>query len=155
MKSFALILSLSLLFPLVFSQTSELTKQHSLLTTQCKNIRGHAGRIIAEADEAKLNRDVASAHLDEIAKYHTQMELQITSSKKLLDAGQLKSVAAEYKSLEKTCSSIGDLVVKLRKEFEKKEPAGPTVRNLAKTLRSEMSTGYDVHERMKKKIGIS
>jgi regulator of replication initiation timing len=155
MKSFALVLSLSLVFPFAFGQNSELAKQHSLLTTQCKNIRGHAGRVVAEAGQATLNKDVAAAHLDQIARNHTQMELQIASSKKLLDAGQLKSVSAEYMSLEKTCSSIGDLITKLRKEFEKNEPARLTVRKLAEKLRSEMSAGYDVHERLKKKLAIS
>ena len=155
MKSIAFFVSLFVVFPLVFGQTSELAKQHSLLTTQCKNIRGHAGRIVAETGEATLNKDVASAHLDEIAKFHTQMELQIASSKKLLSAGQSKSVSAEYKSLEKTCSAIGELVGKLKKELEKKEPVQLTVRQLASKLRSEMSGGYDVHERLKKKLGIS
>ena len=155
MKSLTCILSLSLFSPLLFGQTSELVQQHSLLTTQCKNIRGHAGRIVAEAGQSKLNKDVASAHLAEIEKYHQQMEKQIASSKKLLGPAELKSVSAEYKSLEKTCSTIGDLVKKLQKEFEKKEPARLTVRSLARNLRSEMTAGYDVHERLKKKLGVS
>lgn len=155
MKSIALILSLTLVFPPVFSQTSELAKQHSQLTTQCKSIRGHAGRIVAETGEPTLNRDVALAHLGQIEKFREQMEQQLASSKKLLNAEQSKLVAAEYKSLGATCSAIEDFAAKLRKELEKKEPVQTSVRELAGKLRSEMSGANEVHERLKKKLGIS
>lgn len=155
MKPIFLILSLSFFLSGALAQTTELSKQHSLLTTQCKSIRGHAGRIVAESSESSLNREVAAAHLGEIAKFRDQMEQQLASSKKLLSAELLKSVSAEYKSLEKTCSTIEDLVGKIRKELEKKEPARSAVRNLAVTLRSEMTAGYEVHEKMKKKLGLS
>lgn len=154
MKPIILTISLWFLLPAVFGQTTELSKQHSLLTTQCRSIRGHAGRILAEAAQPSLNRDVASAHLSEIAKFQGQMEQQLASSKKLLTATQSQSVSAEYKSLEKTCSTIGDLVEQLQKELDKKGPDQLAVRKLATTLRSEMTGGNEVHERMKKKLGI-
>lgn len=155
MKSIALIVFLFAFSLLTFAQDTDLARQHSLLTTDCKNIRGHAGRIVAEASERQLNRDVALAHLGEVAKFHELMEKQLVTSKKLLTAGDLKVVAAEYKSLEATCSAIGKLVEKLQKEFEKSEPDKLAIRDMAVKLRSEMSDGYDVHERLKKKLGIS
>ncbi len=155
MKPIILILSLSFFLSAVLAQTTELSKQHGLLTMQCKSIRGHAGRIVAESSEPSLNREVAAAHLGEIAKFRSQMEEQLASSKKLLSTESLKSVSAEYKSLEKTCSTIEELVGKIRKELEKKEPVRSAVRELAGKLRSEMIGGYEVHERMKKKLGLS
>ena len=155
MKPIILIVSLSLFPSAVLAQTTELSKQHSLLTTQCKSIRGHAGRIVAESSESSLNREVAAAHLGEIAKFRDQMEQQLASSKKLLNAEMLKSVSAEYESLEKTCATIEELAGKIRRELEKKEPARSVVRELAVRLRSEMTGGYEVHEKMKKKLGLS
>jgi len=154
MKPIALIPLLACSISLAVGQTSELAQEHSLLTTQCKSIRGHAGRIVAEAGQGSLNKDVAMAHLDQVAKFQEQMEKQLASSKKLLTPQQAKTVAAEYKSLEETCSTLGDLVEKLRKEFNEANTDKLKIRKLATQLRSEMTSGYDVHERMKKKLGI-
>ncbi len=154
MKPIALFLFLSFPLFLCYSQNPDLARQLSLLTTDCKNIRGHAGRIVAEANQTAFNADVARAHLDEIAKFHALMEQQLEGSKKLLQASEMKLVGAEYKSLEKTCSVIGGLVEKLQKEFQKDEADRSTVRDVASSLRAEMSSGYDVHERLKKKLGI-
>jgi len=138
-----------------FSQDSDLAGQHSVLTTDCKSIRGHASRIIAEASEAQLNRAVALAHLGEVEKYHTRMEEHLKTSKELLTPAQLKTLKAEYEFLEKTCKNIGDLVESLQQEFDKKNEDRLAIRDLAKKLHSEMSDGYSVHERLKKKLGIS
>ena len=144
----------SVLFTGLSVAQSDLASYHSTLTTDCKSIRGHAGRIVAEAMHTPLNRDVAAAHLEQVAKFHDEMESQLAASKKLLTAAQLKLVATEYQTLEKKCSTIGTLVSQLRKEFAKGDPDASVLRDQASKMRSEMADGNTVHESLKKKLGI-
>ncbi|MBI2620379.1 MAG: hypothetical protein HYW57_09875 [Ignavibacteriales bacterium] len=153
MKSF-IALAFPLWFNLLAAQSPDLSRHHSVLTTDCKSIRGHAGRIVAEAGETDLNRDVAVAHLDQIEKYHAEMEERLKIIKGLLTPAQWKLVEREHKSLETVCSTLRGLIKSLKEEFENKNPDKSTVRGLAIKLRTEMSGGNDVHERMKKKLGI-
>ena len=98
--------------------------------------------------------DVAEAHLAEVAKYHDQMETTLRDSKKALSARQLKAVKVEYASLEKICTNVGKLVERLQAEFSKDKPGQLTIRELASELRNEMTSGYRLHEIMKKKLGL-
>lgn len=154
MKTFSLAIAIALFTaPSLFTQ--DLAGFHSTLTTDCRNIRGHASRIVAEASASELNKEVAQAHLAQVAKYHDQMDLTLKQSKKSLSAQQLKAVVAEYESLEKTCAAIGEFVRKLQAELAKDDPDRMSVREIASKLRTQMSAGYDVHERLKKKLGLS
>jgi len=147
-------ITLALLSAPAFAQTPDLAGYHSILTVDCRNIRGHAARIVGEASEATLNKDVAEAHLAEVAKYHDQMETTLRDSKKALSARQLKAVKVEYASLEKICTNVGKLVERLQAEFSKDKPRQLTIRELASELRNEMTSGYRLHEIMKKKLGL-
>ncbi len=141
-------------FSIVAAQSPDLSRHHSILTTDCKSIRGHAGRIVAEASESSFNRDVAAAHLEQIESYHSEMRERLQVVRRLLSQPQWKQVEREYQSLETTCSILDGYISALKKEFGGENPDKDRIRELAVKLRSEMSGGYDVHERMKKKLGI-
>lgn len=149
-----LTVTLALLSASAFAQTPDLAGYHSILTVDCRNIRGHAARIVGEASARTLNKDVAEAHLAQVEKYHDQMETTLRDSKKALSARQLKAVKVEYASLEKICTNVGKLVKRLQVEFSKDKPKKLTIRELASKLRNEMTSGYRLHENMKKKLGL-
>lgn len=136
------------------AQVSELAQQHALLTSDCKAIRGHAKRIVEEASASELNTSVASAHCGEVAKALSSMEKRLQGTKKLLDANQAKSVAAEYTALEKLCQRLKQLSRQIEQELAKDQPDRFLVRKLAYDLRNEMTSGSEIHETMKKKLGV-
>ncbi|HXG38120.1 MAG TPA: hypothetical protein VNL36_05045 [Bacteroidota bacterium] len=136
------------------AQVSELAQQHALLTSDCKAIRGHAKRIVEEASASELNTSVASAHCGEVVKALGSMEKRLQGTKKLLDANQAKSVAAEYTALEKLCQRLKQLSRQIEQELAKDQPDKFLVRKLAYDLRNEMTAGSEIHETMKKKLGV-
>jgi uncharacterized protein YpuA (DUF1002 family) len=154
MKLISFSLTLGLSVSLLSAQSSDLASLHSSLTTACKSIRGHAGRIVAEASEAELNKDVAQAHLREVAHYQEEMEENLKSAQPLLTAAQRKATDAEHKALEKVCETVKDLVRKLEKEFTAAKPERRAIRELATKMRNEMTYGKEVHDQLKKKLGI-
>lgn len=137
-----------------FAQVSDLAQQHGLLAKDCKNIRGHAGRVVEEASQTELNCDVALAHAREAVKYLDGMEQRLQATKKMLSKDQLARVASHYAALEKGCSKMHDLCAKLQKQLTKDKPDRLEVKQLAMSLRKEMSGGYDVHEQMMKSLGL-
>ncbi|MEX2116529.1 MAG: hypothetical protein WEB37_06565 [Bacteroidota bacterium] len=142
------------LSPSVFAQSSDLVGLQSKLTVDCKSIRGHASRIVAEAAESAFNRDVAAAHLGQVARYHVAMESDLRSTNDLLDKEQRKRVDAEMAILLETCKHIGVEIRGLQKEFDKVRPDIAAVRRAANTIRNDMTQGVEVHDRLKKKLGI-
>lgn len=146
--------ALFVFFGFLQAQSPDLSRHHSGLTTDCKNIRGHAGRIIAEASETSLNRDVAAAHLEQIEQYHREMRERLQIIRRLLSPAQWTQVEKEHQSLEKTCTVLDGIIKSLKKEFSGNVQDQQRIRELAVRLRGEMSSGYEVHERMKKKLGI-
>lgn len=154
MKSLSLILTLGVTASLVFAQSPDLAGIHSGLTTDCKSIRGHAARIVAEASKSELNVDVARAHLDQVAHYQKEMENHLKSAHALLDTTQRTSLETEHKALERVCLAVKDLVENIRKEFAKAKPDRHAIRELAVKMRNEMTYGKDVHDLLKKKLGI-
>ncbi|MBI4419143.1 MAG: hypothetical protein HY563_10225 [Ignavibacteriales bacterium] len=154
MKLISFSLTLGLSVSLLSAQSSDLASLHSSLTTACKSIRGHAGRIVAEASETELNKDVAQAHLREVAHYQEEMEENLKSAQPLLTATQRKATDAEHKALEKVCETVKDLIRKLEKEFAAAKPERRAIRELATKMRNEMTYGKEVHDQLKKKLGI-
>jgi hypothetical protein len=136
------------------AQVSELAQQHAQLTSDCKAIRGHAKRIVEEASAAELNTSVASAHLGAAVKSLGSMEKRLQGTKKLLNADQRKLVSAEYSALEKLCSRLKLLSERLAQELAEQNPDRFAVRKLAFDIRSEMTTGSEIHEKIKNKLGL-
>ncbi len=137
-----------------FSQGNPLAQEHALLVRDCKLIRGHAGRVVAEASESELNRDVALAHTEEIAKSLEAMEWRLEQSKKLLKPAQLKLVQQHHELLEKSCETMKKKCESLEKELNKSNPDRLTVRKLASELRKEMTTASGYHDALRAKLGI-
>lgn len=152
--SFVLTAVFGLSAALLQAQSLDLASLHSSLTTACKSIRGHAARIVAEAGEPELNADVAIAHLREVMRYQAEMEQHLKSAHALLTPGQRKTVEAEHKALETVCATIKDLAAKAEKEFAGAPPDRRAIRGLATTMRNEMTRGKDIHDLLKKKLGI-
>ncbi|MEX1139195.1 MAG: hypothetical protein WEB33_07470 [Bacteroidota bacterium] len=138
----------------VFAQTSDLAGLQSKLTVDCKSIRGHATRIVAEATTQEFNHDVAAAHLNQVDKYQAAMEVDLKATSDLLNKEQREKVNSEMKFLLQTCKRVGEGVRALQKEFDKKNPDISAVRQTAAEIRNHMTQGAEVHERMKKKLGI-
>jgi hypothetical protein len=136
------------------SQPARLIEEHTLLTNECKNIRGHAGRIVAEASEPVLNKDVAEAHLKEVLRYLRSMERRLKETKELLTPAQLKIVSPHYASLEKTCARLKEYTTKLEEEFARPRPEKGRIKSLATSLRNEMSVGKETHDRLKRDLGL-
>jgi transposase len=136
------------------AQVSELAQQHALLTSDCKAVRGHARRIVEEASAADLNTSVAAAHCGEVVKALHSMEKRLQSTKKLLSPKQATSVAAEYAALEKLCQRLKRVSAQLEQELAKDQPDRFLVRKMALDLRNEMSTGSEIHEKIKSKLGV-
>ncbi len=136
------------------AQVSDLAQQHALLTSDCKAIRGHARRIVEEASAADLNTSVAAAHCGEVVKALLSMEKRLQGTKKLLNPKQASSVAAEYAALEKLCQRLKQLSTQLEQELAKDRPDKFLVRKLALDLRNEMSTGTEIHDKLKSKLGL-
>ncbi len=153
-RSLSRIFLFLLLSSSLFAQSSELAGLQSKLTIECKSIRGHASRIVAEAAEAEFNHDVAAAHLGQVAHYQAAMESDLKSTSDLLDEKQRELVDAELTSLLGTCKRIGEGVRDLEKEFKKDRPNVETLRRGAIKIRNDMNQGAAVHERLKKKLGI-
>lgn len=152
--SFMLTAVFGLSAALLQAQSPDLASLHSSLTTDCKSIRGHAARIVAEASETEMNTDVALAHLREVMRYQTGMEQHLKSSHALLTTSQRKAVEAEQKALETICATIKDLAGKAEKEFAGAAADRRAIRGLATTMRNEMTRGKDIHDLLKKKLGI-
>lgn len=143
------------IFPgMLCAQSARLIEGHTLLTNDCKNIRGHAGRIVAEASASTLNKDVAEAHLQEVVKYLQAMEKRLKDSKQLITPEQLKAVAPRYSSLEKTCLRLKKYSSGLQEEFANPHPDKSKIKSLATSLRNEMSSGKDVHDLLKRELGL-
>ncbi len=139
---------------LAIAQAPELTQQQELLTRDCKNVRGHAGRVVEEASQSELNAALARAHAGEVIKNLRAMEQQLQSVRKLYTKEQLGLVGAEHASMEKTCATLKDLAGRLEEELKKENPDRLQTRKIAMELRAEMNKGYDVHQRMKKSLGM-
>lgn len=139
---------------LAIAQAPELTQQQELLTRDCKNVRGHAGRVVEEASQSELNAALARAHAGEVIKNLRAMEQQLQSVRKLYTKEQLGLVGAEQASMEKMCATLKDLAGRLEEELKKENPDRLQTRKIAMELRAEMNKGYDVHQRMKKSLGM-
>jgi hypothetical protein len=146
---FALLLPSSL-----FAQSSDLAGLQSKLTVECKSIRGHAHRIVAEAAAQEFNRDVAAAHLGQVARYQSAMESDLRSTSELLTKEQQVLANAEMTILLETCKRVGQGVRNLQKEFDKDRPSVEAVRSAAVKIKNDMTQGAEVHDRLKKKLGI-
>ena len=153
-RSLFLVFFFLLLSSPLFAQSSDLAGLQSKLTVDCKSIRGHASRIVAEAAESEFNRDVAAAHLGQVARYQAAMESDLKSTSDLLDKKQRELVNAELTSLLGTCKRVGEGVRDLEKEFKKDRPNIETLRRGAIKIRNDMNQGAAVHERLKEKLGI-
>lgn len=143
------------LSPCATAQSSDLAGIQSKLTVDCKSIRGHATRIVAEAGGQEFNHDVAAAHLSQVAKYQTAMEADLRSTENLLTRKQREDVNVEMTSLLETCKSVGEGVRTLQKEFDAKSPNTATIRKIAADIRNQMTQGAETHDRLKKKLGIN
>lgn len=143
------------LSPCASAQASDLASLQSKLTIDCKSIRGHATRIVAEAGGQEFNYDVAAAHLGQVAKYQAAMETDLKATDKLLTKKQRKNVGVEMTSLLETCMRVGEGVRTLQKEFDAKSPNTATVRKIAAEIRNQMTQGAETHDRLKKKLGIN
>ena len=139
---------------LTIAQASDLAQEQELLTRDCKNVRGHAGRVVEETSQSELNTDLARAHAGEVVKNLRLMEQRLKTSKKLYTKTQLTRVSAEQASMEKTCEMLKNLARRLEQELEKEKPDRLQARKIAMELRAEMNKGYDVHQRMKKNLGL-
>ncbi len=143
------------IFPgMLCAQSAKLIEEHTLLTNDCKNIRGHSGRIAAEAGAAAFNHDVAAAHLNEVVKYLQAMEKRLKGTKQLIAPQQLKAVAPRYSSLEKTCARLKEYSSSLQEEFAKPNPDKAKIKSLATSLREEMNSGKNVHDLLKRELGL-
>lgn len=154
MKLFSLFFVCGVTASLVFAQSSDLAGLHSSLTTDCKSIRGHAARIVAEASESQFNVDVARAHLGQVARYQEKMEEHLKAARELLTPAQQNTFDTEHKALERVCSTVKDLVETMEKEFSVAKPDRRVIRELAVKMRNEMTRGKDIHDLLKKKLGI-
>lgn len=139
---------------LASAQPSELAQEQELLTRACKNVRGHAGRVVEETSQSELNTDLARAHAGEVVKNLRAMEQQLQSIRKLYTKEQLGRLGVDQASMEKTCDTLKDLAGRLEQELKKENPDRLQARKLAMELRAEMNKGYDVHQRMKKSLGM-
>lgn len=154
MKLFRILVGMLVVVQVGGAQTSDLAKEHTLLTTDCKAIRGHAKRIVEEASAAELNTSVAAAHLGEVIKSLSSMEKRLQGTKKLLNADQAKLVSAEYSALEKLCTRLKGMCEKLEQELAKQNPDRFVVRKLAFDIRNEMTSGSEIHDKLKSKLGV-
>jgi len=82
------------------------------------------------------------------------MEKRLQGTKKLLNPKQASSVAAEYAALEKLCQRLKQLSTQLEQELAKDRPDKFLVRKLALDLRNEMTTGTEIHDKLKSKLGV-
>lgn len=139
---------------LAIAQASELAQQQESLTRDCKNVRGHAGRVVEETSQPELNTDLARAHAGEVVKNLHAMEQRLQSVRKLYTKEQLVRVGANQTSMEKTCDTLKDLAGRLEQELKKENPDRLQARKIAMELRAEMNKGYDVHQKMKKSLGM-
>lgn len=139
---------------ITISQVSNLFQEHVLLTRDCKQIKGHAGRVIAEASEIELNTDVALAHAKEISKNLTLMENHLNQAKKFLTADQLKKVQIHHDALAKSCLRLANICKQVLEELMKEKPDRSAVKKLGTDLRNEISFASDHHESLKRKIGM-
>lgn len=154
MKLVGLFIGMLLGVEVAAAQGSELAKEHNLLTTDCKAIRGHAKRIVEEASASELNVSVATAHCGEVGKFLGAMEKRLQTTKKLLNASQLKTTAEEYTALEQLCQKLKGLYTQLERELAKDNPDKFLVRKLALELRNAMTMGNEIHEKLKNKLGV-
>ena len=136
------------------AQSPDLAALQSKLTVDCKSIRGHSSRIVAEASAAEFNQAVAAAHLEQVASFHTSMENDLKATAEVMTAEQQKRVAGEMKALNQICETIGKAIKDLESEFSVSAPKPDSIRRIAVGLKNEMSRGYEIHERLKKKLGI-
>jgi len=136
------------------AQSPDLANLQSKLTVDCKSIRGHAGRIVAESGEQEFNVTVAVAHLKQVANFHSSMEKDLVAIAKVLSAAQGQLVAHEMKQLDEICKSAGSRIGKLEDAFNLAAPDRETIRRESRLLRETMAQGHEIHERMKKKLGI-
>lgn len=137
-----------------FAQDPKLVAEHAALTSECKAVRGHAQGIVTEASQSELNKDVTLAQAQEVTKALRAMEGSLATTKKLLSATQLKSVAGYYTTLEELCRELQKQNSAIITELQKPAPDRIKVRNLAVDLRTKMKSGAAEHDQMKKKLGI-
>ncbi len=149
-----LFFSLLCVTSLASAQSEKLIAEHAALTSDCKAVRGHAQGIVSETSQSTLNRDVARAQAQEVAKALDSMGDRLAETKKLLTSDQLKSVAALYKTLEALCDELKGECADIEKELAKANPDRIKVRNMAVDLRTKMKNGSAEHDLMKKKLGI-
>jgi hypothetical protein len=154
MKYIALCCMIMVASGTLHAQASELSNQHGLLAVDCKNIRGHAGRIVAEASQSEFNKDVAAAHLNEVIRSLGMMEKRLGVTKEMLTPQQQKAVAPRYVAMEKTCARLKDLSSKLQMEFEKDQPNSKTIKELATGLRDEMTRGKETHDKLMSELKL-
>ncbi|GEM_PF-1679819 len=155
MRYLITLISILLLLPEgAAAQKADLSQQIEQLTRDCKNIRGHAGRVVEEASQSELNKDLALAHAQEVVRNLELMERNLDETAKLLTNEQRKLVHQEHQSLKKTCERLKELSARLRTALSKEKPERLEVKKIAMDLRNEMSAGNEVHQRMKKKLGI-
>lgn len=139
---------------LVMTQPSELAVQQEMLARDCKNVRGHAGRVVEETSQSDFNTDLARAHAGEVVKNLKAMEQRLQSIRTLCTKEQLGRIASEQASLEKTCVLLQDLAGRLEKELGKEAPDRLAARKMSIEVRNEMTKGNEVHLQMKKKLGL-
>lgn len=139
---------------LAIAQSSGLVQEQELLTRDCKNVRGHAGRVVEETSQSDLNTDLARAHAGEVVKNLQLMEQRLQAIEKLYTKDESTRVRAEQTSMEKTCGMLQNLAGRLEQELEKEKPDRLQARKIAMELRAEMNKGYDVHQQMRKKLGL-
>jgi len=154
MRSFVVFILSLLIIATALPQGNELAQEHALLVRDCKFIKGHAGRVVAEASEAELNRDVALAHAEQIAKSLKDMEWHLEQAKKLLKPDQLKLVRQHHELLAKSCETLKKTSESLEKELNKSAPDRLTVRKIATNLRKEITTAAEYHDALRAKLGI-
>jgi len=136
------------------AQSQQLVQEHSLLTKDCKRVRGHAQGIFKEASQSTLNKDVALAHASEVSKSLKEMEARLKRSKELLTPDQTDRVSKECGALEGLCMELQETVSEIEKELAKEKPDRIKVRNLSKDVRDKMRHGSDQHDLLKRKLGI-
>ncbi|MBM4168614.1 MAG: hypothetical protein FJ215_05600 [Ignavibacteria bacterium] len=154
MRSLIVFALLVLVAAVSYSQSNALAQEHALLVKDCKLIKGHAGRVVAEASEPELNRDVALAHAEQIAKSLKDMEWHLEQAQKLLKPDQLKLVKQHHELLAKSCETLKKNSESLEKELNKSNPDRLTVKKLATALRQEMTTASGYHDALRAKLGI-
>lgn len=148
--------SLIVVIPLtLFSQDSDLAALQSKLTVDCKSIRGHASRIVAEASAPEFNHDVTMAHLEQVARYQEEMEKDLKATTGLLTPAQGKATEGEISFLSSTCQSVKKIVLDLRSLLSTGSPNTDAIRRLALKLKNDMTLGAETHGKLKRKLGIS